>query len=36
MLVVLADTTQLGKLFHIFTNLLNKLNCHKLYFRETS
>jgi len=32
MLLVLADTTQLGKLFHVFTTLLVNLNFHRSYF----
>ena len=32
MLVVLADTMQLGKLFHVFTTLLVNTNFHRLYF----
>jgi len=32
MLVVIADTTQLGKQFHVFTTLLVKTNFCRSYF----
>ena len=31
MFVILAETTQLGKLFHVFTTLFEKLNFRKSY-----